>query len=423
MTRVSLLWAAGMLTLLPMQAEAAGLTLRHRHFLFTIAASTVDAWSAPQETWRWQGRVIRPPQELRVDGDNVPALPPGVTRTQETALDRSRIAQGLAADIAPLLERAPGSVTIGKNADGRVTFEGVGMPGRALDVDASADLIVAALGRGVSDVVLAVHEAQPSVNVSDPDLRRAGIGGLVAIGESDFTGSTANRVHNIKTGLRRFNGHLIAPGETFSFVKVLGPVNGATGYLKELTILGDKTLPDYGGGLCQVSTTAYRGAWEAGFPIAQRRNHSYTVRYYAPQGTDATIYPPHTDFKFTNDSPGALLLQTHVEDARAYFLTYGTPVERDTTLVGPFVWGKRPPPPPKTEYTDELPAGERKKVGDAVPGLNAAWYRFVRSGTGRVMETVLSGYEARPLFYQIGGADPASGSGALPGAQDIDPAA
>lgn len=420
MLRLRLL--AGMaLFLLPLSAEAAGLTLRHRHFLFTVSAKTVDAWNGKQEVWRWQGARIRPPQSLRVDGETDVVLPPGMTKSLEPVIDRSRIVQTLMEDIAPSLERTAGSVVIGKDAEGTVTFEGVGIPGRTLNGDASADIILEALRLGIDDVFLAVDEPPPSVTVTDEGLRGMGIRELVSVGESAFAGSTQNRIHNIRTGLKKFNGHLIAKDETFSFVKVLGPVNGQTGYLKELTILGDKTLPDYGGGLCQVSTTAYRGAWEAGFPIAQRRNHSYTVRYYAPQGTDATVYPPHTDIKFHNDSPGALLMQTHMEGTQAFFLTYGTPVEREASIIGPFTWGQRPPPPPKTEYTPDLPPGEKKKVGDAVPGLNAAWYRFVSSGTGRVMETVLSNYEARPLFYQIGGSDPAAGSGTLPASLTVDP--
>lgn len=394
--------------LLPGMTHAQSLTLRHRHFLFTVPASVVESWTAPQDGWQWQGQAIRPPQELQVDGDILPEVPDGMARTASVSVSRERIAEYLQKTAAASLARQPGSVIIQKSTTGGITFEGVGLPGRSVDVEESAAVIAEALKQGVHDIVLVVHEEQPSITV-DPELEKLGVTSLIAIGESDFSGSTQNRIHNVKTGLRRFNGHLVAKGETFSFVKVLGPVDARAGYRKELTILGDKTLPDYGGGLCQVSTTAYRGVWEYGFPIVQRRNHSYTVGYYSPQGTDATIYPPHTDIKFKNDSPGALVIQTHTEGTKAYFLYYGTKDVRSTTIVGPFTWGRSSPPPPKTEYTDEIPEGTRRKVGDAVPGMQAAWYRFVQTEQGEPqMETVLSTYQARPLFYQIGGADPAS---------------
>ncbi|MDP7477434.1 MAG: VanW family protein, partial [Candidatus Peribacteraceae bacterium] len=205
-------------------------------------------------------------------------------------------------------------------------------------------------------------------------------------------------------------------GEVFSFNETLGPVNDATGYLKELVILGDKTLPDFGGGLCQVSTTAYRGIWEYGFPITQRRNHSFSVQYYSPQGTDATIYPPYTDIKFLNDGPSDILIQTHTEGDRAFFIYYGMRDKRQTEVVGPFVWDRRDPPPDRTEYTDEIPPGETRIAGKATPGLQAAWFRISQSepGAESVIDPVYSYYEARPNFTQYGAsAKPPSWLGSL----------
>jgi vancomycin resistance protein YoaR len=240
--------------------------------------------------------------------------------------------------------------------------------------------------------------------VNDPVLREQGIKEFVTMGESDFHGSTKNRIHNVTTGLNKFNGHLIEKDEVFSFVKVLGPVDASTGYRKELTIIGDKTLPEYGGGLCQVSSTAYRGVWEYGFPITQRKNHSYAVSYYAPQGTDATVYPPNIDIKFKNDSPGALLIQTVIDvpNLKAYFLYYGTKDDRETSVIGPYNWGYTPAPPPRTEETLEIPAGTRRKVGEAVPGLQTAWFRTVQQDGKEVTQGTYSIYQARPLYWQVG---------------------
>ncbi|MFA5273610.1 MAG: VanW family protein, partial [Candidatus Peribacter sp.] len=225
---------------------------------------------------------------------------------------------------------------------------------------------------------------------------------VVSVGESDFSGSPKARRHNIVVGLSKFNGTLIPQGAIFSFNETLGPVNGATGYLKELVIMGDKTLPDYGGGLCQVGTTFYRGVWEYGFPILARRNHSFAVHYYSPQGTDATIYPPYTDIKFRNDSPGALLLQTFVENDHAFFVFYGTRDDRSSEVIGPYTWGSTPPPPDKIEYTTEIPAGTTRKVGERVPGIKAMWWRIVSWKGAETEEPVVSVYEARPRFDQIG---------------------
>ena len=163
-----------------------------------------------------------------------------------------------------------------------------------------------------------------------------------------------------------------------------------------------KTLPEYGGGLCQVSTTAYRGIWQYGFPVEERRNHSFAVGYYSPQGTDATIYPPHTDMKFRNDSPADLLIQTHVDGDDAYYIYYGTKDDRDSEIFGPFTWAHVGIPATRNEYTTELPPGTKRKVGSPVPGLRAAWFRVLDEEDEQEIEGYYSVYQARPLYYQIG---------------------
>ncbi len=377
------------------------ITYRYRHHLFTIDPD-VAGWGAPQEVWYYDQKEVVPPASLRVDGDNIPALPPGFLRSTKAGWNDGAIRTTLEKKIGSALRRAPGSVTIRGTGSG-ITFEGVGLTGREVDIGVLAARTLTALRNNVTDIVIPVSETQPSVTVESPELRAMGITEVVTVGESNFAGSPVNRRHNIAVGLSKFNGHLIAQGETFSFGKVLGPVDGSTGYRKELVIKGDRTEPDYGGGLCQVSTTAYRGVWEYGLPIAQRKNHSYAVGYYGPQGTDATVYPPNPDMKFTNDTPGALLMQTYSENSNAYFIYYGTRDARTADVWGPLVLGTRAAPPDRTLMTTELPPGERRKVGDRHAGMTVKWYRQVQMpGQEMKTEPVLSIYEARPLFYEVG---------------------
>src|SRR5690606_12401890 len=106
-----------------------------------------------------------------------------------------------------------------------------------------------------------------------------------------FSGSTPNRRHNIQTSMNRYQGVLIAPGETFSFNERLGEVDGSTGYKLELVIKSTGTVPEFGGGVCQVSSTVFKSALLAGLPIDERSPHSYAVSYYAQidgHGLDAT---------------------------------------------------------------------------------------------------------------------------------------
>lgn len=403
----------GVLFLTAGRAEAAGdMLFRHKHFLFTVPAAEVRSWSSAETAWTYGGRIVTPPQELLADGDEPPAAPPGFVRTTRAGYSRDAVRETLRARISEQFDRPAGSVTIDKTASGSIVFDGVGLPGRRVDLEALTTLAIEAAERGVYDVDMPVEELPATVRVESGELRDLGIAEVVTVGESNYAGSPVNRRHNIAVGLARFNGHLIPQGETFSFNKVLGRVDGTTGYRKELVIKGDRTEPDYGGGLCQVSSTAYRGAWEHGFPIEQRINHSYAVSYYGPQGTDATVYPPNPDIKFTNDGPSALLIQTHHdEDDHAYFIYYGTKDDRATSVYGPVIWGRTAPPPDRTLTTTELPPGERRKVGDRHPGMTAAWVRYTTMPDGTTREEpVVSIYEARPLFYEVGVAaqDPAT---------------
>lgn len=398
------------LFLMPVSVSAETLVYRYKHFLYTIKDSEQQSWLTTEEKWFLGDIAISPRVEWRVEGDAETSLPEGVNKKELPVWDRAAIKNDLFEKIADKLNQEPGDVVINRDEGGKIEFEGFGKLGLELDLERTADLTISALENKVYDIFLPVREIQPEITVNDPELREKGIKEIVTVGESNFWGSPVARRHNISNGLGKFNGHLIEKDETVSFNEVLGPVDSSTGYKKELVILGDKTLPEYGGGLCQVSTTAYRGVWEYGFPILDRRNHSYAVSYYSPQGTDATIFPPHTDMKFKNDSPGALLIQTYTEGDNAYYVYYGTRDERQSVILGPYTWAHTAPPSDRVEYTAELPPGTKKKVGSRVPGMKALWYRVVKkTGSEAITEDVFSQYQARPLYYQIG-AQPAEES-------------
>ena len=188
-------------------------------------------------------------------------------------------------------------------------------------------------------VELAVSKIQPEVTTESID--NLGISVLLGKGESNFYGSPKNRRHNIAIGASKFNGVLVGPGEEFSFNKILGKVGPRAGYLPELVIKKNKTVPEYGGGLCQVSTTAFRAALNAGLKITERVPHAYPVRYYNPQGTDATIYPPHPDLRFINDTPAFLLIQTKIKGNILTFEFYGTNDGREVKVKGPYIYDKK----------------------------------------------------------------------------------
>ena len=206
------------------------------------------------------------------------------------------------------------------------------------------------------EIEIVTEKVQPEITIESID--NMGITALLATGESNFYGSTKNRRHNITVGASKFHGILIGPEDEFSFNKVLGKVGAKQGYLPELVIKKGVTTPEYGGGLCQVSTTAFRAAVSTGLEITERKNHAYPVKYYNPQGTDATIYPPHPDLRFKNNSPAYILIQTRIERNNLYFDFYGSDDNRKVILTGPYLYDKTTSGAMKATWTQEVYDGD-----------------------------------------------------------------
>lgn len=224
--------------------------------------------------------------------------------------------------------------------DGVVEEVGSPQEGRRLLVAESIGSVERALREEKHEAGLLTETLEPDVTLAKA--RELGITHLVGKGESNFAGSPNNRIHNIKIGAARFRSVLIGIGGEFSFNTLLGKVDGAHGYLPELVIKKNKTIPEYGGGLCQVSTTVFRAAMAAGAPITERQNHSFIVSYYGKPGFDATIYPGSRDFRFRNDTPGPLILQMRSEGTRLIAELFGASDGRLVEIKGPFVYESNP---------------------------------------------------------------------------------
>ena len=195
-------------------------------------------------------------------------------------------------------------------------------------------------------------KASPEILLSQ--VNQLGINSLIGRGVSNFAGSPKNRIHNIKTGAAKFNGLILNPGEEFSFNTLLGGSGPEQGFLPELVIKRNKTVPEYGGGLCQVSTTMFRAAVKSGLEIIQRTAHAFPVEYYYPHGFDATVYEPHPDLRFINNTPAHLLIQAVIQGSQLTFNFYGSNDGRQVIIKGPYVLEANEDGSMKTILTQEI---------------------------------------------------------------------
>ena len=219
-----------------------------------------------------------------------------------------------------------------------------------------------------NEIGLEVEETKSQVDTEEVSM---GIKEIIGTGHSNFAGSSKNRIHNINTGAQSISGLLIKPGEEFSLIKALGEINEKTGYLPELVIKGNETIPEYGGGLCQVGTTLFRTVIQSGLPVTARRNHSYRVSYYEPAGTDATIYDPWPDFRFKNDMQSPILIQYRIDGNDLYFDFWGKKEGRKINITEPTIYNIVEPGPTKLIETLDLPVGEKKCTERSHNGADA----------------------------------------------------
>ena len=248
--------------------------------------------------------------------------------------------------------------------------------GISLDVFNSTLNALNGLETSATSSELTVLKQEPKTFLGD--LNNLGINELIGEGVSSFKGSPKNRIWNIGIGVKKMTGIIIPQGAEFSFDNALGPVTKAEGYLPELVILSDKTVPEDGGGLCQVSTTMFRAVMPAGLPVTARINHAYAVSYYSPQGTDATIYPGSADLKFINNTPGAILIWPYFKDKTTLiFDFYGSSDGRKVVLHTPII-------------TDRLPDGSMK----------ASWQRDIIKDGVTATKIFKSVYQPPALFHK-----------------------
>lgn len=379
-------------------------------------------------------RIIASPLVLSWDGGEIGAdqatLAPWVTTSAALPTDEryaAAVAAGAAAESTLLLadinqdriiswlalvvgqiDRAPQNATL-SFSDGSVRLTASGQNGlKLLSVETATAIRSALLKRGsgqtVAKVAAVVEKTAPVV--SDNNIAGLGIKELIGRAASDYTGSAENRRKNIALGVKNMSGFILLPGEEWSSLAAIGPVDAAHGFLPEKVILGNKLELQYGGGLCQPVSTLFRAILDAGLPITERQNHSRRVSYYEkPSGVkgvninwdaayaniggslvgyDATVYEPKPDLKFKNDTGSAILVQAFVTNDRVVtYELYGTNDGRQVSISKGTVLYTKAPAEAVYEDDPSIPTGTETQVDKPVPGAKTSFNYAVKYADGR----------------------------------------
>ena len=300
---------------------------------------------------------------------------------------RQSMVEGLLGKITAAVETEAMPTRFQLTADGtkvdQDTFEG-GQIGKSLNREATIAALEDRMNEGkTNDIPITVDTVYD--RGSDPLAETMGVRELLGVGGSNYSGSPANRIKNIGNGARLLGGSIIKPGEEFSTLGPLRPFTADNGYFPELVIKDNRTVPEVGGGLCQIGTTMFRATMASGLPVTMRQNHSYRVVYYEPAGTDATIYDPAPDFRFVNDTSSDVVVITKVlPKSKLRFEFWGTRDGRVETQSPVKIWDETSPPAPKMIETSGLADGKTKCFESAHKGARTSFTYTITYPDGQV---------------------------------------
>lgn len=195
---------------------------------------------------------------------------------------------------------------------------------------------------------------------------------------ASFTTETTNnakRNTNVRLSAEALNGTIVQPGEEFSFNKTIGARTAEKGYQVAAAYNDGAVVQEVGGGVCQISSTLYHTAFQAGMKITYRRSHTFEPNYVTP-GQDATISWEMPDFRFVNTSDAPIGIRASYADRKATVAIFGVPV-----LPKGETWDLESEkveelPPPEAEYVEDQTLEPGKEVVEKSGTAGSRWVTY-----------------------------------------------
>ncbi len=277
--------------------------------------------------------------------------------------------------------------------------------GWTVDRDLTRAYLVEAIKYNKSLARVALKRITPARNVQDWYARgiRYHFGG----GDSSFRGSPPFRIQNIIAGSKQIDNTYLGAGEVFDF-NARVKISAALGFVDGYIISNGTLAKDIGGGICQVSTTVWRAAYNAGLPIVQRNNHSYRVHYYDPPGFEATVFSPSKNLKFKNDTASPMFIQMtwYTRSQRLTLDFFGAKSDRRVSITDPYIYNVRPPAGPRYQADPNVRLGRVRRIDSPERGMSVTINRTVSYDDGRkVGDATRSTYVPWGAIYAVNPAD------------------
>jgi vancomycin resistance protein YoaR len=355
---------------------------------YTIASETVRNWIV---------------FGTRLDGTYGPAVDPALVRAYLSPT-------------APIVATTPVEPSVVFDSSGTPVDVKGGKDGAVIDVPATAQAVVAYLdslasgGKPVSSIAIVTAPVSPSItpeSLSRMVIIGGGKGSWTTVFYPDISNGNGT---NIRLPAQILNGQIVYPGQQFSFLKSMGPIDRAHGFTLGGVIKDGKSdhTGAIGGGICSASTTMFNAAARAGLQIDERHAHFYYISRY-PVGLDATVYSSGGqtwDLKWTNDTANPIVIRAYTTRGSKSTITiqlWSLPLDRKVVFSPEFkanIVGAGD----RTVYVSTLKPGKKARAEYPTPGFSTSRTRTVTDSTGKVihLDTWVSHYKKVDGLLQIG---------------------
>lgn len=354
------------------------------------------------------------PEEEQPQGEDAPEVPDKQLTIRTGSIGRSIRAD----DLFQLLKTAYENTVVAEDPEAAMrpvlSYE-IQFPKKKIDVEDlwsryCKEVVEPALDKSTGEVsdgsdgygfdkealVEALEKAQPGEEVTvrlstiprtiDPDsLREHLFKDVLAEAHTPHT-SISNRTNNLKLACAAINGTIVMPGEVFSFNRTVGERTEAKGYKEAIAYVGGASVPELGGGVCQVASSIYYAVLQADLKTVERAAHIYLVDY-VPYGMDATIYWGSHDYKFENNSPYPIKIEASVHDGKVHIILYGTEWKDYTVKLSYDVLEKEDWKEVRKDVLKDGTYYEGEVISTPYTGYKVATYRTTYDKDGNKIET------------------------------------
>lgn len=273
-------------------------------------------------------------------------------------------------------------------------------PGVQFDVEEARSII----GDGSAESYTIPATVTPA-KVTAEDLKEVLFRDTLAQASTNLDEGNVPRTNNVRLAAASINGTILNPGDEFSYNGVVGERTEARGYKPAGAYVNGQVVDEFGGGVCQPSSTLYMAVLRADLEVTERHNHSFTVAY-TPLGEDATVDYGNLDFRFKNDTDYPIKIVAEQTNGQMIMTIIGTKTTDKTVKTRTDVLATYTPETVEKK-DNSMKVGQTRVETTPITGYSTRTYKIITEN-GETTEELAnsSNYVKRDKVVYVGTIQP-----------------